>query len=45
MTAFNTFSAKLTAAFSALALSLVLFANTTSVPQTQIASSYVGAVA
>lgn len=41
----NTFAAKFTAALSALALSLVLFANTTMVPQTQVAAAYVGTVA
>lgn len=45
MTAQNSFAAKFTAAFSALALSLVLFANTTAVPQAQAATAYVGMVA
>lgn len=45
MTAQNSFAAKFTAAFSALALSLVLFANTTTVPQAQAATAYVGMVA
>ena len=46
MSVFNNFSSRFTAAASALALSIMLFTNTLTVPQPQLAaSSFVGALA
>ena len=46
MSTFQTLSARMTAAATALALSLMLFTNTVSVPQQHIAATtFVGALA